>query len=130
MSSTQPLIAVVDDNMGMRTAHRRLLCSANFDVETFPSGTDFLESLKSHQPDCVLLDLDMPQLDGFAVLSRLADAGIRLPVVIVTGRDSDTNRDRALAGGASAYLRKPVDELALLDAIAAAIAPPAGSSAS
>jgi two-component system response regulator FixJ len=124
MICTQPLIAVVDDDKGMRTATGRLLRAAHFDAETFPSAAEFLESLKTHQPACVLLDLDMPQLDGFAVLSRLAQAGIRLPVIIVTASDSDASRARALAGGASAYLLKPVDGQTLLDAIAAAISQP------
>jgi len=124
MSSTRPLIAVVDDDQGMRTALRRLLCAANFDVETFPSGPEFLNSLQARQPDCVILDMDMPQLDGLAVQERLTQAGIRLPFVVVTGRDSDATRLRALAAGASAYLAKPVDGHTLLDAIAAATSQP------
>jgi DNA-binding response OmpR family regulator len=61
--------------------------------------------------------------DGFAVPARLAEGGIRLPVIIITGCDLDTSRDRALAGGASAYLHKPASAANLLAAIAAAIAP-------
>lgn len=60
MSSTRLPIAVVDDDQGMRTTLRRLLCMANFDAETFPSGADFLDSLQTRQPDCVVLDMDMP----------------------------------------------------------------------
>ena len=122
MSSTRPRIAVVDDDQNILTATRRLLRAASFDVETFLSGTEFLDSLKTRQPDCVLLDLNMPQPDGFAVQARLAEAGIRLPVVIITGSDPDTTRARALAGGASAYLNKPASAETLLAAIAAAIA--------
>jgi FixJ family two-component response regulator len=129
MSRTRPLIAVVDDDQGMRTALRRLLCAANFDAETFPFGPEFLTSLQARQPDCVVLDMDMPQLGGLALQERLTQAGIRLPVVVVTGRDSDATRLRALAAGASAYLAKPVDGHTLLDAIAAAIShPPAPAS--
>jgi FixJ family two-component response regulator len=114
----------VDDEEPVRIALRRLLRSANLDVETFPSGAEFLDSLKSHQPDCIVLDLHMPRVNGFAVQARLVEAGIRLPVVVITGHDSDETRVRALAGGVSAYLRKPVDDQALLDAISAAIANP------
>jgi len=64
----------------------------------------------------------MPQLDGLAVQERLNQTGIRLPVVVLTGCDSNAIRGLALAGGAAAYLIKPVDAKALLDAIAAAIA--------
>jgi FixJ family two-component response regulator len=125
---TRPLIAVVDDDERMCVAMRRLLRSARLDVETFPSGAAFLESLKSHQPDCVVLDIDMPEMDGFAVQGRLMEAGIHLPIVIVTGNDSARNRDRALASGVSAYFLKPVDGNSLLDAIATAIAHPSDSS--
>ncbi len=124
MSKTRPLIAVVDDEEPVRIALRRLLRSASLDVETFPSGAEFLDSLKSHQPDCVVLDLHMPRVNGFAVQARLAETGIRLPVVVITGHDSDETRVRALAGGVSAYLRKPVDDQALLDAITTAVAHP------
>ena len=126
MSKPRLLIAVVDDEEAVRTALRRLLRSASLDVETFSSGAEFLESVKEHQPDCVVLDLHMPQVSGFAVQARLAESGIRLPTVVITGYDAEATRERALAGGAAAYLRKPVDGKALLDAIAAAVSPNGG----
>ena len=106
----------------MRVAMRRLLRSARFEVETFSSGTAFIESLKSHQPDCLILDVHMPLLDGFAVQERLMQAGIHLPMVIVTADDSAETRERVLADGASAYFQKMVDGQTLLDAITTAIA--------
>ena len=121
MSETRPIIAVVDDDDAVRIALRRLLRSAHLDVEIFASGAEFLESLKDRRPDCVVLDLHMPQVNGFSVQEKLTSQGIRLPVIVITGLDADDARERALAGGASAYLRKPVDDQALLDAIAAAI---------
>jgi len=130
VSKTRPLIAVVDDEEPVRIALRRLLRSTDLDVETFPSGAEFLDSLKSHQPDCVVLDLHMPRVNGFAVQARLAETGIRLPIVVITGHDSEETRARALAGGVSAYLRKPVDDETLLDAISAAIAHPSDTLAS
>lgn len=122
MSTVRPLIAVVDDEKPVRVALERLLRSANLDVETFPSGVEFLDSLKTHRPDCVVLDLHMPLVDGFGVLSRLTEASIRLAVIIITGHDSTENRECALAAGAAAYLRKPVNDQTLLDAITSAIA--------
>jgi two-component system, LuxR family, response regulator FixJ len=118
----------VDDDEPVRIATRRLLRVAHFDVETFASGAAFLEWLKSHQPDCVVLDLHMPEMDGFAVQARLIEAGIYLPMVIVTADDNAETRERALAGGASAYFRKMVDGQTLLDAITTAIAHPPDSS--
>ena len=121
MNNTRLLIAVVDDEEAVRIALRRLLRSASLNVETFSSGAEFLESVKEHQPDCVVLDLHMPQVGGFAVQARLAEAGIRLPTIVITGHDNDEARERALGGGAAAYLRKPVDDQALLDAITEAV---------
>ena len=115
MTELRPLIAVVDDEEPIRKALWRLLASAGLHVETFQSGTAFLESLADHQPDCVVLDLHMPLVSGFDVQARLAASGI--PVVILTGHDSDETRDRALAGRPVAYLRKPVNDQTLLDAI-------------
>jgi FixJ family two-component response regulator len=122
MNQVRPRIAVVDDEEPVRKALQRLLRSAGMDVETFPCGLEFVESMRTHQPDCLVLDLHMPQLNGFEVQARLALSGARLPVVVITGHDTPESRARALAGGAAAYLLKPVDEKTLLDAIAAAIA--------
>jgi len=121
MSKLQPLIAVVDDDRSVVKAFDRLLCSAGFNVETFESGSEFLESLQDHTPDCVILDLQMPQVDGFEVQSRLTQTSVQLPVVVITGWDSPGASERATDGGAIAYLRKPVDDKVLLDAIALAI---------
>ena len=122
MNKARNLIAIVDDEESVRTALRRLMRSADLDVETFPSGGEFLEALKTHRPDCVVLDLQMPQVNGFDVLSRLGQREVRIPVVVITGHDTPEARTGALASGAAAYLRKPVDGSVLLDTIAAAIA--------
>ena len=116
-----PLIAVVDDEESVRKALHRLLRSAGFAVETFASGADFLLSVKDHEPACVVLDLHMPQINGFEVQAALESAGGRVPVVIVTGHDTPEARARVMAHGASGYLRKPVDDLMLIAAINAAI---------
>ena len=122
MCMAPPLIAVVDDEAPVGRALTRLLRLAELSVETFASGAAFLSSLKNHTPDCVILDLHMPQMDGFEVQCRLAQTGVRVPVIAITGRDSPQARERALAGGAAAYLPKPVDRQVLLNAIAVAIA--------
>lgn len=119
VAASRLLVAVVDDEESVRTALQRLLRSAGLGVATFASGAEFLESLKSDssRPDCVVLDLHMPQINGFAVLARLATLQNSVPVVAITGHDTPETRQRALAGGAKAYLRKPVDDKALLGAI-------------
>ena len=125
MAQTTPMIAVVDDEDMVRMALGRLIRAAGFQVETFSSGAEFLVSTQRRQPHCVVLDLRMPRVSGFRVQEALAAAGLRLPIVIITGDDSPEIRARALAQGAHAYLRKPVDEATLLDAIESAIAPTA-----
>ena len=121
MTRTKPLIAIVDDEEPIRKALRRLLRSAGMDVESFPSGVEFLESLMTEWPDCVVLDLHMPVMNGFEVQAQLADLRVSVPVVIITGHDSDETRALALAGFPVAYLRKPVNDQLLLDAIALAL---------
>ena len=98
----------------------RLMRSAGLTVETFGSGAEFLQSLETRLPDCVVLDLHMPHMDGFNVQTHLVQKCAALPVIIVSGHDFPKARERAMAGGASAFLRKPVHDRTLLDAISAA----------
>jgi len=116
-----PLIAVVDDEAPIRKALTRLLHSAGFTVETFPSGVEFMEFVKPHRADCVLLDLHMAFMDGFEVQAWLRETDNSIPVIVVTGHDSSETRERAMAGRPAAYLRKPVDDQTLLDAIELAL---------
>jgi FixJ family two-component response regulator len=90
-------------------------------VGAFLSGEAFLEWLPANRIDCVVLDLHMPGMSGFDVLTRMAAKGGKVPVIIITGHDSPEARDRAMASGATTYLAKPVDDEALLDALRAAI---------
>ena len=121
MNAVRLRIAVVDDEEPVRKALKRLLRSAGMDVETYPSGADFLDAMRTREPDCLVLDLHMPGVNGFDVQSQLAQLGMRLPVVVVTGHDTPESNKRALAGGAAAYLLKPIDDRVLLNAIAAAV---------
>jgi FixJ family two-component response regulator len=115
------LIAVVDDEESVRKALERLIRSAGFVVETFPSGSAFLKSAQYSRPSCVVLDLHMPDINGFEVQVALSVSGSGVPVIVITGDDSPQSRALAYEQGASAYLGKPVDETMLLDAINAAI---------
>ena len=120
MTKPHLLIAVVDDKEPVRKALMRLMRSAGMRVEMFGSGAEFLKSLETRLPDCVVLDLYMPRMDGFDVQAHLARKCAALPVIIVTGHDFPKAHERAMAGGASAFLRKPVHDRTLLDAISAA----------
>jgi len=123
MSKEGPLIAVVDDEEPIRKALSRLLRLAGLKVETFSSGTEFLESVGDHTPDCLVLDLHMPEKDGFEVESQLAHTGFRIPIVAITGRDAPKDRERMTARGVAAFLQKPLDGQVLLAAITAATKP-------
>ena len=117
MSEKGPLIAVVDDEEPIRNALSRLLRFNGLKVETFVSGAGFLESLRDHIPDCLVLDLHMPEPDGFEVESRLARAGFRIPIVVITGGDAPKDRQCMTERGVAAFLQKPLDGQALLVAI-------------
>jgi FixJ family two-component response regulator len=123
MGKDARLLAVVDDDADVRVALQRLVCSAGFEVETYATGAEFLHSVDDHEPDCVVLDLHMPEMSGFEVQGALAQAHAGVPVVIITGHDTPEAHARALRLGAKAYLCKPVDDNALLSAIGAAIDP-------
>jgi FixJ family two-component response regulator len=114
------LIAIVDDEEPVRKALMRLMRSVGLSAETFASGPEFLKSLDTRLPDCVVLDLHMPQINGFNVQAHLAQKYAALPVIIVTGHDLPNARERAMECGASAFLRKPVLDRTLLGAISAA----------
>ena len=106
----------------MRKALRRLLATHGFRVEAYESGNDFLAALASHPADCLVLDLHMPEVSGFDMLVAFESQHIAIPVVVITGHDEPGTSDRVRTLGASAYLKKPVDESTLLSAIASAIA--------
>ena len=114
-------LAVVDDDADVRVALIRLLYSAGFAAEPFGSGAEFLQSIGCQLIDCVVLDLQMPGVNGFEVQRQLAERNPASAVVVITGQDSAEARQRALSLGAAAYLPKPVDSDALLLAIREAL---------
>ncbi len=119
MDETRSMIAVVDDEPQFCRALARLLKAHGFDVMTFSDGDDFFAACGSRLPACLLLDLHMPDPDGFEILER--GAARRLPVLVLTGHDRPGNPERVRALGALGYLLKPVSATRLIDAIHAAI---------
>jgi FixJ family two-component response regulator len=102
-------IAIVDDDCHFRKALDRLFRAAEFEVETFASGEEFLCSLQTREPDCLLLDLHMPGMTGWDVQRQLETTGRKFPVIVLTGRDNPNLSERVLATGVAAFLLKPVD---------------------
>jgi len=110
-------VAVVDDDESVRRALARLLRSESIEVTGYGSGTEFLEGFGSIEPHCVILDLHMPNLDGFDVLRHFARLQYRCPVIVMTGHDSPKARSESLSLGAMKYLAKPLDAELLVTTI-------------
>ena len=116
-----PYVAIVDDEEPVRKALKRLLVASGFEVESYASGKEFLAT-KHPSPDCVVLDLHMPGMSGLQVLEEMRAAHRQLPTVVITAYDTAEARAQCLAAGASAYLRKPLEERVLLNSISASMA--------
>ncbi len=114
-------IAIVDDDASVRTALARLLRANGYSTVTHPSGRDFLDSPALHEVECLILDMHMPGMSGADVLEEVAVAATKLPVVLTTGRYEVDFAQRSLDAGASAFLRKPIDEASLLEAVDVAL---------
>ena len=110
-------VYVVDDDASVCNALRRLLRSAQYHVRTFASAEDFRRSDFRGSPGCLLLDIMLPGIGGFELQEELLSSGVRMPVIFITGQDSAGMEEQAMRLGATAYLRKPFDEEALLDAV-------------
>lgn len=121
MRISAQLVAVLDDEPEMLKAIRRLLVSRGFRVDTYQRGADFLAAFEgSSRPDCLVLDLHMPEMSGFDVLEAMRTRRIPMPVIVITGHDEPGMEERARMLGAISYLKKPVDRDDLLAAIGAA----------
>jgi len=113
MSKSKPTIAVVDDDASVCRAISRLLRSLGMNADTFTSGHQFIEQIEtmpSFHPDCVVLDVQMPGMNGLEVQEFLVRSENPLPVIFITAHDEAGVRERALQAGAVAFLRKPFNE--------------------
>jgi FixJ family two-component response regulator len=119
VTENRPLIAVVDDEPQFCRALGRLLKTHGLDVVTFTHGDEFLAACESRLPACLLLDLHMPDRNGFEILERVAAR--HLPVLVITGHDQPGNAERVRALGGRGYFLKPINETQLLAAIRTAI---------
>jgi FixJ family two-component response regulator len=121
MVKSGPTIYVVDDDASVRRALSRLLKSAGFQVETFMSAQEFLDSGQTEGPGLLVLDVRLPGLSGLALQKVLSASVSRLPIIFITAFDNDQERAQGLSAGALAYLRKPFQEHQLLEAIEAGL---------
>ncbi|MFV3384202.1 Hpt domain-containing protein [Pseudomonas sp. NY15364] len=115
-----PLVMVVDDSVTVRKVTSRLLERNGMNVVTAKDGVDAIAQLQEHKPDIMLLDIEMPRMDGFEVATlvrhdeRLKD----LPIIMITSRTGEKHRERAMSIGVNQYLGKPYQESLLLETIA------------
>jgi FixJ family two-component response regulator len=114
---TPPTISIVDDDLSMRRALRRLVRSAGFPVETFASARDYLDATARDRGGCLVLDIYMEGMNGFELQERLVSDRCAIPVIFITAHDDPVTRERIRRSGAAGYLSKPFDPEALLDEI-------------
>ena len=116
-----PTVFVVDDYAPVRSAVSRLLRAAAFAVAAFASPEEFLAQYDPHTPGCLVLDLDMPAVNGLELQRILARKGSVLPIIFLTGHGDIPKSVQAMKRGAIDFLTKPVNDEKLLAAVRAAI---------
>lgn len=117
MNTLIPWVAIVDDDDPVRQAIVRLLNLSGFEARGFSCGAAFLDFLPTGKPACAVLDINMPDMDGFEVRTRLAQDSPHTQVIFITGYDSPDTRRRVMLASRIAYLQKPVSAKSLLGAI-------------
>jgi len=116
MSETR-LIHLVDDDEAVRHSASFMLRHAGFTVKTYVDGVTFLESAQQAALGCILLDVQMPHMDGLEVQQRLNDLGISLPVIVLTGHGDVEVAVKAMKAGAVDFVEKPYEKLTLIEAL-------------
>jgi FixJ family two-component response regulator len=119
----RPIICVVEDETSVRHALAQLLRGYGFGVEAFAFPKEMLRRLEAGTLHCtvLLLAIHLREMSGFDLHQQLTKLGLSIPTVFMTGRDDASDRERAARVGAAAYLVKPFEDLALIDAIAEAV---------
>ena len=115
-SNARRLVMIVDDSVTVRKVTSRLLERQGYDIVTAKDGVDAIEQLENVRPDLMLLDIEMPRMDGFEVtnLVRHHDIHRDLPIIMITSRTGEKHRERAFSLGVTHYMGKPFQEAELL----------------
>jgi FixJ family two-component response regulator len=116
------LISIVDDDRSFGDSMRRLLRSLDYAVVVFPSGAQFLASPQLAGTACLVADIHMPEMTGVELFEHLIERGHAIPTILVTAYPDDRVRERMLNRGVECYLRKPLEEAALIDCLRSAVA--------
>jgi FixJ family two-component response regulator len=119
--SKSPIISIVEDDAAVRVATENLVKSLGFDVYTFASAQEFLQSHREAETACLISDVQMPNMSGVELQADLANRGFRIPTIFMTAFPDESVRRRAMAAGAVGFLRKPFNGKALIQFIQDAI---------
>jgi len=117
MSQTNLTIYLVEDDDSVRKALKRLVRSFGYGVDAFASAFDVLDIIPSHKPDCLIVDVQMPGMNGLDLQQHLNEAGYKLPIIYITAHEDAHVHQRAMRAGAVAFLQKPFSDDILLEAI-------------
>ena len=118
---TAPVVFVVDDDISVRESLEALITYAGWQVETFASARDFLARPRALAPSCLILDLNLPGLNGLELQSRIGADRADMPIIFITGHGDVPSTVKAMKGGAVEFLTKPFSDEVLLAAVANAI---------
>ena len=121
MAAERPIVFVVDDDPSMREALQDLVASIGLEARVFASAQEFLQARRPDAPGCLVLDVRLPGMSGLTFQQELANAGMDLPVIFITGHGDVPMSVRAIKAGAVEFLMKPFRDQELLDAINAGI---------
>ena len=116
-----PMVFVIDDDAAVRASIQGLLKSASLRSESFGTAEEFLRSRRPDGPSCLVLDVSLPGVNGLDFQCQLADAGVQIPIVFITGHGDIPMTVRAMKSGAVEFLTKPFHDEDLLDAIRQAL---------
>jgi len=105
-----PVVAIVDDDDGVRAAYGDLIRSHGLEARLYASSEDFLAVSDAELPDCIILDQRLPGLSGLELQQKLNMMNVEVPVIFVTSQDDPATRRRSLLGGAKFFFGKPVDD--------------------
>src|SRR5215469_7650111 len=124
MSESVSEVYVLDDDVSVREAVGGLIRSAGLNVRTFASAREFLAGLRKERPNCLVLDIQLPDINGFELQQELATKDIQIPIIFLTGHGDIPMSVRAIKAGALEFLTKPFEDEYLLEAIRSAITQP------
>jgi FixJ family two-component response regulator len=120
-ANLQPIVHIVDDDDSLQRALDSLLRSVGLQTRTYGSAREFLDSKREDQPGCMVVDVRLPGLSGLDFQEQLANFGIRMPTVLITGHGDIPMTVRAMKAGAVDFLAKPFRDQDMLDAVAVAL---------